>query len=138
MNAISTAMKEAGVRLPPLNKRVWVWLHDHKGGKTSKEIAIAIAARHPDVATVLGNMHKRGMVARSQRASRVYPGGRSTVWEWETLGGQFELAPLIKKNAKPLPPVANVPTVLPNAVDIEALTIREARALYNQLKEYFQ
>lgn len=141
MNAISTALKDAGVKLPPLNKRIWLWLHDHKGGKTSKAIAAAISARHSDVATQLNAMYKRGMVAKSVPPN---PRAGRSVWEWETLGYQFELLP-IKKFKRPVPvfdkvpdvPVPGFPKVLANAVDVEALTLREARDMYMKLKEYF-
>lgn len=145
MNAISTALKDAGVVIPPLNKRVWLWLHDHKGGKTSKAIAAAIKAKHADVATQLNTLHKRGMVAKSMAPNSR---GVRAVWEWETLGYQFELLPYKKQvaairaeiMAKEDPGIP-VPTSAPAVVrkfDIEACTLRELRALYVQLKELFE
>lgn len=150
MNAISTALKDAGVVIPPLNKRIWLWLHDHKGGKTSKAIAAALNARHSDVATQLNAMYKRGMVAKSVPHAR--RAGRS-VWEWETLGWQFELLPykkqvaairaeIMEKSGDPGlggPVAADVPA--PPTVrgfDMESCTLRELRALYVQLKELFE
>lgn len=144
MNAIAHAMKQAGVPMPPLTKRVWLWLHDHPG-KTSKDIGIALGAKHSDVATVMDSLYKRTMVARAKdKVGRTAAGSPKEVFVWSTVGKSYELLPMPKKVARA--PVVGVlpakPPVVPaettTRIDLESMTLRELRALYIQLKEIFQ
>lgn len=141
MNEIATALKSAGVKPPPLNKRVWLWLHDH-ADKSSKEIALAINAKHSDVATQLTAMHKRGMVDKQIRYAR--PHGKGERYELLPYKKQVAAirAEIIDKSKDPGlgGPVA-APVPAPPAIkdfDMEACTLRELRALYVQLKELFE
>jgi hypothetical protein len=132
MNTITAALKNAGVPVPPLAKRIWLWLKDHPN-KTSREVSTALNAVHSQVATLTNQMYKRGMLEK-------ITGGDMLRWktcipEYERLPIRKASAPIAKATCITVPP--NFPKVLANAVDIEALTLREARALYNQLKEYF-
>jgi hypothetical protein len=153
MNDITTALKTAGVQIPPLNKRVWLWLNDHPF-KTSRDIALALKASHSQVATVLRTMERRKMVACQEAPARPVrgKGARKTVFTWHTLTRTFVLLPKPKKVEKAF--VAPTPvafTLAPNAVpgitptaappkgfDMESCTLRELRALYVSLKELFE
>ena len=159
MNAISTALKDAGVKLPPLNKRVWLWLHDHPG-KTAKEIAVALNAKYSDTATQLNSMNNRGMVERVETVKQQRgQGERSRAYVYTTKGNRYELRPLkkvqkVKADTRPFVVVPNpifttVPSAAPGVTttaappttkgfDIEACTLRELRAMYVQLKELFE
>lgn len=110
MNAITSALHVAGVKLPPLNKRVWLWLHDHPG-KTSKEVALALGQSHGSVSSALGNMVKRRMVQGTQQPN---PRRNVSEWHYETCIKKFELLPLRKKaKASPAAPAwiaTGVPT----------------------------
>ena len=142
MNSIKLALNAAGLRLPPLNKRVWLWLHDHPG-KSSGEIAKAIDAAHNNVATVLTDMKLRGMVESAPGT----PNGRGRpVMVWKTNGLTFEHKPKqrdAKKPAfwkpemsepQPALVVVNPPTP---KLDIDTLTVKDARKLFDQLRELF-
>jgi DNA-binding CsgD family transcriptional regulator len=164
MNAITMAMHNAGVQLPPLNKRVWLWLNDHPG-KTSKQIAIALGEKHSNVATTLGQMVKRRMV---QGTKQQHPHRNVQEWHYETCIKQYELLPMRKAKPQPKPKVdvkngiitgfglsavpVSTETVASLAVplsvaspfeqpkckfNLDDLTVREARALYEQLHKMF-
>lgn len=158
MNAISTALKTAGVKLPPLNKRVWLWLHDHPG-KSAKVIALALKDSPSQVGTVLRDMERRGMVvcfAESVRSGSA--GHHKKVFTWRTLIPQYTLLPMpmpkkVKADTRPLVvqqelpspktreaegPVDTRPQPTVKGFDMESCTLRELRALYVSLKELFE
>jgi hypothetical protein len=145
MNSITTALKTAGVKLPPLNKRVWLWLHDHPD-KTSKDVALAIKTPHSDVATVMTDMLRRKMVTRTHMLVMARQGSPARVFVWRTCLREFELLPLPPmqslRYAEPKPIFDSLSSHCPapaptKAIDVDALTLREARALYLKLKDYF-
>jgi predicted transcriptional regulator len=56
-------MEKAGLKGTPLNKRIWLWLRDHKG-KTASEIAVALGVEKADVTSTLSSSVTRGVVTR--------------------------------------------------------------------------
>lgn len=134
MNTITAALKNAGVAVPPLSKRIWLWLKDHPN-KTSREICTALNASHSQVATLTNQMYKRGMLSK---------GSADGVLNWKTCIPEYERLPLRKEGA----PIAKAtsltlpPPVAPSMqtrynFDIEKLTLEDARAIYTQLKKLF-
>jgi len=107
MNAITSALQTAGVKLPPANKRIWLWLHDHPG-KTSKEVAAALGMTHANASSTLGTMVKRKMVRGTQQQ---HPFRGINEWHYETCLKKFELLPIPKGKAPP--PAAPTPAILP-------------------------
>ena len=111
MNQITSALHNAGVKLPPINKRIWLWLHDHPG-KTSKEVSVALGVTHANASSQLGNMVKRRMVQGTQQK---HPFRNITEWHYETSIKKFELLPVRKALKAPktfvAPPPAFVPPV---------------------------
>lgn len=138
MSTIHTALKDAGVKLPPLNKRVWLWLKDHPH-KTSADIALAINSHQADVSSVLGNLGKRSMVSVKKDYK---PGGHTTVSFYSAVGKSFELLPIIKAlafvqtpPAEPIPEVPAIPITKESILD--KLKVKDAFALYQELHAMF-
>ena len=111
MNSITQALKTAGAVIPPLNKRVWLWLKDHPG-KSAREVAIAIQAKHGDVSSTLGNLAKRRMVTVTQDLHL----HRAQTLRYTTCIKEYELLPL--PMAKRVP----TPTAFPPAIEVSLLT----------------
>lgn len=135
MNTITTALKEGGIKLPPLNKRVWLWLHDHKG-KTAREIADALGVELGDVSSTLGAMAKRNMVSGTKEYKQ---GSNTQVTRYATIGRVFELKPMPKAVPTPDPAPEDVtpPAPVAPASLLDTLSVKEAHALYLELKKMF-
>jgi hypothetical protein len=61
MNNMTDALRVAGMTLPPLNKRVWLWLKDHPE-KTYKDVANALSISLSAASGALHDLHDRLMV----------------------------------------------------------------------------
>jgi len=150
MTTMNLAIKNA-LLLPPLNKRIWLWLKDHPN-KTAREIELAIGETRPGhVSNAVSDLHSRGMLSACAVNQSVYPHGRKTnrgrsfVNVYTALGSEFELLPRPKTPSKviakhtantPVPPTQEKP-VEKFAINIENMTLNEARTLYLKLKEFF-
>lgn len=151
MNTISTALTQAGVKLPPLRKRVWQVLHDSKIPRSSKAISEIINAPHNDVASALSGMCSRGMVIVSHKERVRIKGPKNStinrqIAQYSTVGQKYELLPVVPrpKAAPPAKPdveqrfLRSPPQpVTPVAIDIEKMTLAQAHALYKRLQEFF-
>ena len=151
MNTITHAFKASGVKLPPLNKRVWLWLHDHPG-KTAKEVATAIGAKQGDVSSTMGNMVKRRMVVQGQGHRR--PGAPGWVTYYTTCINVFELLPMpsvkVAKQSpfspqmplplveQPRPAVMLPPVPKPVMSVLENYTLKELRVIRDALNKLFE
>lgn len=140
MNNVSTALKTAGVKLPPLKKRIWLWLKDHPK-KTYREIATALNVRETDCATQLGIMHNRGMLSKVRGA---YIDSSASINLWSIVYDEYELLPPRTRALNPLDrPISTQlihpqPLPTPRNIDVTSLKLSEARALYVELKKYFE
>jgi len=138
MNDVSVALKTAGVKLPTLKKRIWLWLKDHPD-KTYREIAHALNVRKTDCATQLGVMENRGMLSRVKGTLR-----HSSASAWSVVFDEYELLPPRARALNPLDrPISTQlirpqPVVAPGKIDVSSLKLSEARALYVELKKYFE
>jgi hypothetical protein len=152
MNAIAMAMKDAGVVIPPLIKRVWLWIKDHPES-TYKEVANALGEKPNNVSSTLGILVLRGMANNKKHLNRngVYTNYYSAV------GYAYELLPLPKKIKQELPEatvatsyvvpkVTTTPLVgtydsIPKPFNPEEftdnLTMSQARSVYTYLKGMF-
>lgn len=149
MNSIPDALKAAGVKLPSLKNRIWLWLKDHPG-KNYKTVATALKATPSSVSSQLGDLYARGMLSCETVPSNAKRGVKS-IKIYSALGREYELAPLPLKNSpckthtKRVPidaPLIHIGTLPPlpahKGIDVEQLTISEARALYRKLQEMFK
>ena len=154
MNQITSALHNAGVKLPPLNKRIWLWLHDHPG-KSSKEVAVALGVTHANASSQLGNMVKRRMVQGTQQK---HPRRNVQEWHYETCLKKFELLPVRKAPKAPIakaPPLAFMPPVpvpevpkpaktpleaipAPLLATLEKYTLGELRTIHAGLNHLFE
>ena len=69
MNSIAHALKVSGMTLPPLNKRIWLWLKDHPE-KTAEEIATALGEKLNTVSAQMTNLRDRDMLIVFKDKSR--------------------------------------------------------------------
>jgi DNA-binding transcriptional MocR family regulator len=148
MTAMKLALQESGLELPSLRKRCWLWLKDHPG-KTAKDVATALNVKLLTVYQALFNLEKRGMVESKTEHRADYRRGAKT---YTVLGGPDYESPPLPKKPRPAP-VAEFHSpefksqlekfekqlAAPRPkVDIELLTLAEARDLYNRLREFFE
>ena len=141
MNNVSAALKIAGVKLPPVKKRIWLWLKDHPK-KTYNEIATALNISKVDSATQLGIMYNRGMLSKVRGAYT--PGSSASINLWPIIYDEYELLPPRARALNPLDrPISTQlihpqPLPTPRSIDVTSLKLSEARALYVELKKYFE
>jgi len=132
MTDMQTALKAAGLKKTPLNRRVWQMLKDSKNAHTCGELTHILHESSNLVSQSLLDLYKRRMVTREKRFNKH---SRAAVYEYTANGSVYEL--LSKKNPESSS-LQSEPIVLPaNRIDVNTLTLQEARALYKQLKEYF-
>ena len=149
MNTMTIALKNAGLTVP-VNKRVWLWLKDHPS-KTVLEIKNGLGeASDKPIYNAMHDLAARGMVSvtKVKPLRHANEPGPSLVNKYTTLGSEFELLP--KRKTPPTvvaKHVASTPTPVTQkepekvvgkfAINIENMTLADARALYLQLKEFF-
>lgn len=112
MNTMTHAIKQAGIALPPANKRIWLWLKDNPN-KTTSAIASSIGIQQNNVATVCSDMAQRNMLQTTLVMMRVRVGKghvEKTVLHYSVhpkMRGEYELLPKAKKEkgVKESPPV---------------------------------
>lgn len=148
MNSITETVEYKEIKIP-MNKRVWLWLKDHLG-KTSSEICAGLNTSASFIGPAISDLQRRGMVKwvhqrlthRDNRLCRVYYVIGSS--------NKFELQPRIKPSltdrskakktvvrrsaSKQLELKLDAPPV---KIDINSLSVAEARELYDQLKKIF-
>ena len=142
MNQISSALAQAGVKLPPLTQRIWQLLHDSKMPRSAKVVASMLNEPQSQISSAMNNLYSRGMVAiaRHERTRCKGPRGSVTnrlVAQYAALGTEYELLPVLPttkaETAKPVVVVQPAPAT----IDIEKMTLSEAHALYKRLQQFF-
>ncbi len=99
MNAMTTAMREAGVKTPSVMYRIWNWLKDHPE-KTAEDITKALGMNY-SVQTQLLDMTRRGMLTVYKDKSRKtgIGGIEYMVQRYSVVNkGKYELLPKPKKH----------------------------------------
>lgn len=115
MNAMTQALKTAGVKTPSQYQRIWQWLKDN-GPNSVKTLASALNIPPPSATAAVQELRQRGMViAKPQVDAR---GKRMAMW-YEAVGREYELLPLPKKAA----PAAAATTVAAPRTDITYASI---------------
>lgn len=141
MNIIKDALNTAGIKLP-IKRRVWNWLRDHPN-KTAREVATALNEKINIVQTELRDMSMRKMVKGSITLHKPYRGtGRKSVYEYTVTTNEYELLPYATLNAPSQSTVNVVKYERPaepvnGEIDVDSLSIAEARRIYDRLKEIF-
>lgn len=148
MNQLTNALAQAGVKLPSTTERIWRAVKDEPG-LTQAQLCKRLASIPKG--TVSGRLHDmevRGMVYTSGVKNQG-GGWRDAVKAYHTDLDAFQLLPRPRKSPRTNRPTKVsrrtthqvAPAVTPPAerevFDLDAMTIREARALYAQLKEMF-
>jgi hypothetical protein len=138
MNAITYALKAAGVATPTQSELIWRRVKEQPG-MTAKGIGMSLTSiKKSSISTLLSAMEKRGMVYTKRDAGRAR--------KYYTDMTAYELLPLPKPLPKVTPPAKieveycqSSPLVVtpPKAFNLDDLTVREARALYEQLHKMF-
>ncbi len=151
MNAVALAFKEASIAVPPLNKRIWLWLKDHPH-KTAAELGVVFSGDN-SLSGAMYDLYVRNMATRMSVPNGRSSRGPRTCFAYSALGKSFELLPVKRLptlNAKhqaakppvitlvPVPAPAPVERVKPTGeISIDTLTIKQARALYDELRVIF-
>lgn len=158
MNAISTALQEAGVTLPSIYERIWRYFKDHPRS-TSLACTQVLKLSRANVSSYISEMETRRML-RSESLDLRVKGAHGVfhnrkVKHYSVNINDFEMLPkparvkVTRKVAKkPLSKSVPAPAATPAATPalpaewdaealVRALTPRQARAVYDQLKEIF-
>lgn len=156
MTSVAHALKSAGVRLPTVKYRIWNWLRDHPE-KTADDIQTALGLTY-NPSQSLAEMERGGALKAYSDVSRKsglhgveYRVKRFSVTntkEYQNTPHQSKTAKrkVVQKAAQtvtkyPLAPppvfVHDAPAVFNAEAHANALTLMQARAVYNHLKEVF-
>lgn len=152
MNAITLALKTAGMPLPTQTERLWRIIKDHPG-LTAVALSPKVGLKVANVSSICGLMVKRGMLVTDTVPLRVRSGHGYCVRDvlvyrvHHRMGGEYDLLPMPAKPkcekvtnatpiaaAKPIPVSDPAPATTP---DIDHLTLAQARNLYNVLHKLF-
>lgn len=154
MNAITLALKTAGVKVPPVSERIWRLVKDHPG-LSARQVIDKLSLKEASCSSILHQLTARGMLeTKSISVMRRIPAGGTAPRRVKTfyvnprMGGEYELLPLPKKDAKVTQlSVAKRECVAPatpvtcetktGAPDIDHLTLAQARELYKVLHQLF-
>lgn len=161
MNTMTTALQEAGVALPSIYERIWRYFKDHPRS-SSLACTQVLKLSRANVSSYISEMESRRMI-RSEPVEMRLRGAHGAyhnrkVKHYTVNIAEFEMLPKPKKPARkvkkttPLAaPVATPPTATISVVStppatlqdwsaeqlVHTLTPRQARAVYDQLKEIF-
>ena len=136
------AFQAAGVKQKPLIERVWTYIKDHPDSKLSAVTAIY----GPTTAQTVHALYVRKMLTRKSVPQRAKDGRIREIFEYRAAMETYELLPLplktktaareivTKKPITELKPASSTTTL---DAYIDSLTVAEARALYQKLKNIF-
>lgn len=133
MTNMTEQLKKSGLAVPA-NKRVWMYLKDHPN-KSAREIALALNIHPAQSYTALNDLASRKMVTNHIELEKRGVGRRS-IKVYQAVGDRFELKP-IRSSVKPEESSVVIQPVKKAEIDVDALTVKEAKVLYDKLKEIF-
>jgi DNA-binding MarR family transcriptional regulator len=141
MNALTQALKTAGVKLPFQNQRIWQWLKD-TGPHTALDIASELKIGQPTVVATLNDMRVRKMIEKTERKDHK---GKRIASTYAAIGREYELLPKKVKRGDAGRAVANAAKAAePERPKFNAeahladLTLAELRQVYTFLKGVFK
>lgn len=144
MNAMTEALKTAGVPLPSIAQILWKAIKESQG-ITRTELGKRLSHINPNsVNSRLHDLQKRGMVYTKKIKFR-----NTYTNAYYTDMGEFRMLPHVttkpesgsepKPEARPKPQASTpAPTPPSRSFDLDTMTVGEARALYAQLKRMFE
>jgi predicted transcriptional regulator len=132
MTKIVEQLKKSGLAVS-VNKRVWMYLKDHPN-KSAKDIALALNVQQAQVYVAVNFMSSRKMLTSYIELEKRGVGRRS-IKVYQAVGDRYEMLPPVQK-------IQEVTVIVPEPirqieVNIDTLTVKEAKALYDKLKEIF-
>jgi predicted transcriptional regulator len=132
MTKIVEQLKKSGLAVS-VNKRVWMYLKDHPD-KSAKDIALALNVHQAQVYVAVNFMSSRKMLTSYIELEKRGVGRRS-IKVYKAVGDRYEMLPPVQKTQE-------VTVIVPEPirqieVNIDTLTVKEAKALYDKLKEIF-
>lgn len=139
---MTQAFQAAGVKQKPLIERVWTYIKDHPNSKLSAVTAIYGSTAAQAVST----LYVRKMLTRRSVTQRTKDGRIREIFEYLTAMETYELLPLPLKTKtvareivtkKPLTELKPASSTTTLDAYIDSLTVAEARALYQKLKNIF-
>ena len=136
MNALTQALKTAGIKTPSQNQRIWQWLKDN-GMNTVDAVSKALGIQKQSAQAAMHDLLMRGMVEKHKRVdARLSP----LASNYAALGREYELLPRpVTKAAKPQNPKATTPvsaTEGPVAITYATLTLRVPRGVAKVYEEH--
>ena len=139
---MTQAFQAAGVKQKPLIERVWTYIKDHPDSKLSAVSAIY----GPTAAQAVSTLYVRKMLTRKNVPQRTKDGRIRGLFEYRAAMATYELLPLPLKTKpvaseivthKPLTELKPASSATTLDAYIDGLTVAEARALYQKLKNIF-
>lgn len=136
MNQLTNALAKAGVPLPTIKERLWRVIKDEPGLTATQLRKRLSGIPIGTISSQLNVMETRGMVYAVGTKGR---GPTGTAKAYHTDMDTYDLPPPVKRNGKEAapPPVETKRQPVEKSIDLDSLTIREAKALYQQLKGMF-
>ena len=147
-NALTTALVTAGLPDMPMTKRIWLLIQDHPNC-TIQDICKVLNIDIGIAGIRVADLYHRKMITRT-RSFRNTIKGKVDVFELRVTMKEYELLPRPAKTTRPVvaqPSVEHEPTpptpqprfaiVRKNSIDIDAMPVGEARALYQKLHAIF-
>lgn len=138
MNQLTNALITAGIKVPCVKERLWRVIKEEPGLTQSQLAKRLTNIPVGTVSSSLHNMEKRGIVYVVGTKGRG-PSGKAKAYHTDL--ETYQHLPLLEGNGKtaaPAPtPAETKRQPVEKSIDLDSLTIREAKALYQQLKEMF-
>jgi len=136
MNALTQALKTAGIKTPSQNQRIWQWLKDN-GMNTVDAVSKALGIQKQSAQAAMHDLLMRGMVEKHKRVdARLSP----LASNYEALGREYELLPRpAAKKVKPVPQINKYPAAPaegPVAITYATLTLRVPRGVAKVYEEH--
>jgi hypothetical protein len=129
MNAITIAMKRAGLNTPSQSELLWRRIKEEPG-LTSKQLKASLASHNiKDASSLLSQMTKRGMVFTK-------PGDDGRLTYHTDMPTYRILKPITAKKTAAPAPVQQAPK-LSHGVDLESMTLGQLRLLLADLSKLF-
>ncbi len=126
MNAMTQALKTAGVKTPSQYQRIWQWLKDN-GPNSVKTLASELKIADTSVAAAITDMKRRGMVdSRPQTDVR----GKRIASVYVAIGREYELlAPPLKAKKAAIPRPSEAPAPTRTDITYASLILRVPRGV---------
>ena len=130
MNNLAIALKDAGVKLPPMNRRIWQWLRDN-GAHTLRDVCAELSVTPAAAQATVSVMLREGTLERQARHDAK---GKRSNNAYVALGSSYDHGRKPPIVAAIKPPAAGIN---PEQA-LGAYTLSELRVLYQYLHKHFK